>query len=133
MEMRSQFFCKLCFLFKSLSWNIKYTQPLKCIVGCRGVMQRGGLVLGSPWQVPLRLRLISIFCSLKSYLVLKIKNTWLNIYIGMLYSIITCYKLTTNVYSYFQYNYNTLQIIPTTLFLVSQKFLPPAPSPTCVT
>ena len=46
------------------------------IVGCRGVVQLGGLVLGSPGLVPLRLRLASFFFSLRSTLVFKIKNTW---------------------------------------------------------
>ena len=36
------------------------------IVGCHGVVQLGGLVPGYPWEVPLRLRLVSLFYSLKS-------------------------------------------------------------------
>ena len=43
------------------------------IVGFRGVVQLGGLVSGYPWEVPQRLSLLSLFCSLK----LKIKNTCL--------------------------------------------------------
>ena len=43
----------------------------KYIVDCQGVVQLGGLVLGYPWEVPLRLKLISLFSSLKVPLKLK--------------------------------------------------------------
>ena len=36
-----------------------------CIVRCQGDVQLGGPMLGSPWLVPLRLRLLSLFYSLK--------------------------------------------------------------------
>ena len=39
--------------------------------------QLEGQMLGSLWYIPLRLWLISLFCSLKSSIQLKIKNTWL--------------------------------------------------------
>ena len=35
------------------------------MVGCPGAVQLGGIVLGSSWLVPLRLRLVSLFYSLK--------------------------------------------------------------------
>ena len=43
------------------------------IVGCGGVVQLGGLVPGYPWEVPLTLRLGSLFYSMK--LPLKFKET----------------------------------------------------------
>ena len=47
-----------------------YLNNLKYIVGCRGVTQLGGLV-----PVPLRIRLVSLFCSLKIPSLDKRKNT----------------------------------------------------------
>ena len=41
------------------------------------MVQLGGLVSGYPWEVPLRLKLVSLFYSLKVSIKLKIKNTWL--------------------------------------------------------
>ena len=38
------------------------------LVCCLGVLKLGGLVLGSPWLVPLRMRLVSLFYSLKVHL-----------------------------------------------------------------
>ena len=44
----------------------------KFIVGCRGVVPLGGLVLGYPEELPLRLSLVSLFYSLRVPLKLKI-------------------------------------------------------------
>ena len=38
-----------------------YIFTRKYFVSCRDVVQLGGLVLGPPWKVPLRLRLKSLF------------------------------------------------------------------------
>ena len=46
------------------------------IVGCRGVVQLEGLILDYPWEVPLRLRLVSLFYLLKIPLKLKIKTKY---------------------------------------------------------
>ena len=43
------------------------------IVGCRGVVQLGGLIPGYPWEVPLRLRLGSLFTEVS--LKVEIKST----------------------------------------------------------
>ena len=47
------------------------------IVGCQGVVQLGDVLLGFPLYVPMRLRLSSLFYSLKVPLRFEIKNTWL--------------------------------------------------------
>ena len=57
--------------------NISYGNTTTYIVGCRDVVQLGGLVPGYPWEVSLRLMLVSLFYSLNVPLKLKIKNTWL--------------------------------------------------------
>ena len=49
----------------------KTLRKVTFIVGGRGVVQLGSLVLGSTWLVPLKLRLISLLYLLKSSLVLK--------------------------------------------------------------
>ena len=41
------------------------------------VVQQWGLVLGYPWEVPQRLKLVGLFYTLNVPLKLKIKNTWL--------------------------------------------------------
>ena len=46
------------------------------IVSCRGVVQLGDLIQGFPGLFPIRLRHVSLFYSLESSLVLKVKNTW---------------------------------------------------------
>ena len=51
-------------------------QPfLVCKVGCQGVLQLGGLILGYLWEDPLWLRLVSLFYSLKFLLKGNMKNT----------------------------------------------------------
>ena len=55
----------------------QWPEPERCIVRCFGFVLLGGLVLGSPWKVPLRLRLVSHFCSPKSSLVVKIMQHFL--------------------------------------------------------
>ena len=47
------------------------------IVGYQGVIQLGGLVQGYPWEVPLRLRLVSFFLFNEGSLKVEIKNTCL--------------------------------------------------------
>ena len=61
--------------------RIYRTLSFICVVGCQGVIGLGliqleGLVLDSPGFVVLRLRLKS-FLFTESFLVLKIKDTWL--------------------------------------------------------
>ena len=46
-------------------------RPLTYIVGCRGVVQLGGLIPVYPWEAQLKLRLVSLFYSLKVPLKLK--------------------------------------------------------------
>ena len=55
----------------------KLPTSLKYKVDCQGVVQIGGLVLGYPWEVPVRLRLISLLYSLKFSLELKKQKTCL--------------------------------------------------------
>ena len=50
-------------------------------IHCWGVVQLGGLFPAYPMEVPLRLRLVSLFSSLKVPLKLKIKNTIVTIWI----------------------------------------------------
>ena len=44
------------------------------IVSCQGVVQLRGLVPAYPWEIPLRLMLVSLFYSMEVPLKLKIKN-----------------------------------------------------------
>ena len=61
------------------------------VVSCRGVVQLGDLVLGSPWWVPLSLMLVSLLCSLKSSIVQKIKSTWLSLLLRLFfYDLLQC-------------------------------------------
>ena len=56
------------YYLKTISFLSKVSSHLaiaEYIVGCRGVVQLGGLVLGYPGLVPLRLRLFNLFFSLK--------------------------------------------------------------------
>ena len=64
------------FVFKIKGPNKSLSHELNnvFIVGCRSVVQLGGLVPVDPW-VPLRLRLVSLFYSMKVPLRLKIKNS----------------------------------------------------------
>ena len=55
------------------AYDGKYIRPFR--VGCWGVVQLGGLVLGYLWEVPLRLMLVSIIYSL----IVKILNLYWNL------------------------------------------------------
>ena len=50
---------------------------MKYIVCCGGVVQLGGLILGYPWEVPLGLRLVSLFIFTEGSLEVEIRNTCL--------------------------------------------------------
>ena len=60
------------------------------IVGCRCEAQLGDLVLGFHWEVPLRLRLVSLFYSLKVPLKLKKNKGQMLDFVVTLYFISLC-------------------------------------------
>ena len=86
---------------------VRSRDSFSCIVGCQSVAQQGGLVQCCSMQVPLRLKLISLFYCLRVPIKFEIKNTCLIKlshfilshfdFASMLYTVSKCHTLIVNL------------------------------------